>query len=87
MIDVVYDAKEIMSHTTKNKTKINFTTNLKEAIIVGNVSSIENSIINVIKNGIDAMNDNGSIYIDLTAVYLDKTPENTAHILTIPSIQ
>ena len=83
LIDVVYDAKEIMSHTTKNKTKINFTTNLKEAIIVGNVSSIENSIINVIKNGIDAMNDNGSIYIDLTAVYLDKTPENTV-LMTTP---
>ena len=77
LIDVVNDAKDIMSHTTKNKTKINFTTNLKDAFILGNVSSIENSIINLIKNGIDAMNESGALYIDLTAEYLDSTPENS----------
>ena len=77
LIDIVNDAKDIMSHTTKNRTKINFTTNLKDAIIVGNVSSIENSIINLIKNGIEAMNENGSIYIDLTAEYLESTPSNS----------
>ena len=77
LIEVVNDAKDIMSHTTKNKTKINFTTNLKDAFIIGNVSSIENSIINLIKNGIDAMNESGSLYIDLTAEYLDGTPENS----------
>ena len=75
LIDVVNDAKDIMSHTTKNKTKINFTTNLLDAMISGNISSIENSIINIIKNGIEAMNENGSIYIDLTAVYLDAIPQ------------
>ena len=77
LIDIVNDAKDIMSHTTKNKTKIHFTTNLKDAIIIGNISSIENSIINLIKNGIDAMNENGCIYIDLTAEYLDTPPENS----------
>ena len=77
LIAIVNDAKDIMSHTTKNKTKINFTTNLKDAMIIGNVSSIENSIINLIKNGIEAMNENGSIYIDLTAEYLDSTPDNS----------
>ena len=77
LIAIVNDAKDIMSHTTKNKTKINFTTNLKNAMIIGNVSSIENSIINLIKNGIEAMNENGSIYIDLTAEYLDSTPDNS----------
>ena len=77
LIDVVNDAKDIMSHTTKNKTKIHFTTNLKDAMIIGNISSIENSIINLIKNGIDAMNESGSIYIDLTAEYLDSIPENS----------
>lgn len=77
LIDIVNDSKEIMSHTTKNKSKIHFTTNLKEAFILGNVSSIENAIINLIKNGIDAMNDNGSIYIDLTAEYLDTVPLNS----------
>ncbi len=77
LIDIVNDAKEIMLHTTKNKSKIHFTTNLKDAFIMGNVSSIENAIINLIKNGIDAMNDNGCIYIDLTAQYLDKVPDNS----------
>lgn len=77
LIDIINDAKDIMSHTTKNKTKIHFTTNLKDAFIVGNISSIENSIINLIKNGIDAMNENGSLYIDLTAEYLDTIPENS----------
>lgn len=75
LIDVVNDAKDIMSHTTKNKTKIHFTTNLMDAIILGNISSIENSIINLIKNGIEAMHENGCIYIDLTAIYLDTIPE------------
>ena len=83
LIDVINDAKDIMSHTTKNKTKINFTTNLKDAFILGNVSSIENSIINLIKNGIDAMNEFGALYIDLTAEYLDSTPENSV-ISTTP---
>lgn len=77
LIHIINDAKDIMSHTTKNKTKIHFTTNIKDAYIMGNISSIENSIINLIKNGIDAMNDNGCIYIDLTAEYLDKTPDNS----------
>lgn len=77
LIDVVNDAKDIMSHTTKNKTKINFTTNLKDAFINGNISSIENSIINLIKNGIDAMNESGALYIDLTAEYLESVPENS----------
>ena len=77
LINIINDAKDIMSHTTKNKTKIHFTTNLKDAVIAGNVSSIENAIINVIKNGIDAMNENGSIYIDLTAEYLDTMPPNS----------
>ena len=77
LIDIINDSKEIMSHTTKNKTKIHFTTNLKEAIIEGNISSIENSIINVIKNGVDAMDGSGSIYIDLTAEYLDTVPANS----------
>ena len=77
LIAIVNDSKEIMSHTTKNKTKIHFTTDLKEAMIEGNVSSIENSIINVIKNGVDAMNGDGSIYIDLTAEYLDQIPEGS----------
>ena len=77
LIHIVNDAKDIMSHTTKNKTKIIFTTNLKDAMVVGNVSSIENAIINLIKNGIDAMNENGSIYIDLTAEYLDTIPPNS----------
>lgn len=77
LIDIVLDAKDIMNHTTKNKTKIHFTTDLKDAFIVGNVSSIENSIINLIKNGIDASSDNGSIYIDLTAEYLDTLPANS----------
>ena len=75
LIKVVNDAKEIMNHTTKNKSKINFTTNLLDAMISGNVSSIENSIINLIKNGIEAMHDDGNIYIDLTAVYLDNIPK------------
>lgn len=74
LINVINDAKEIMLHTTKNKTKINFTTDLKDAFITGNLSSIENAIINIIKNGIEAMNDNGSIYIDLTAEYLEEKP-------------
>lgn len=77
LIDIINDAKDIMSHTTKNKTKIHFTTNVKDAYIIGNISSIENSIINLIKNGIDAMNENGCIYIDLTAEYLDRIPENS----------
>ena len=77
LIHIINDAKDIMGHTTKNKTKIHFTTNLKDAIVAGNVSSIENAIINVIKNGIDAMNENGSIYIDLTAEYLDTMPPNS----------
>ena len=77
LIDVIKDSKDIMNHTTKNKTKIHFTTNLKDAFIQGNVSSIENAIINLMKNGIDAMDDNGSLYIDLTAEYLDKKPDNS----------
>ena len=77
LIDVVNDAKDIISHTTKNKNKINFTTNLKDAFILGNISSIENSIINLMKNGIDAMSESGSLYIDLTAEYLDSVPENS----------
>ena len=77
LIDIVNDSKEIMSHTTKNRTKINFTTDLKEAIIEGNYSSIENAVINIIKNGVDAMDGNGSIYIDLTAEYLDSIPKNS----------
>ena len=77
LIEVVDDAKDIMSHTTKNKTKVHFTTDLKQALIFGNISSIENSIINLIKNGIEAMNENGSIYIDLTAEYLDSVPANS----------
>ena len=84
LINVVNDAKDIMSHTTKNKTKINFATNLKEAMIFGNISSIENSIINLIKNGIEAMGESGSIYIDLTAEYLESIPENSV-ISTTPN--
>ena len=83
LISIVNDAKDIMSHTTKNKVKINFTTNLNEALIIGNVSSIENSIINIIKNGIEAMNENGSIYIDLTAKFLESVPENSV-VTTTP---
>lgn len=77
LIEVINDAKDIMSHTTKNKTNIHFTTDLKDAFIIGNISSIENAIINLVKNGIDAMNDNGCIYIDLTAEYLDACPANS----------
>ena len=84
LISVVNDVKDIMSHTTKNKAKINFTTNLKDAFILGNISSIENSIINLIKNGIDAMNESGAIYIDLTAEYLESVPENSI-ITTTPN--
>ena len=46
-------------------------------MIFGNISSIENSIINLIKNGIEAMGESGSIYIDLTAEYLESIPENS----------
>ena len=84
LISVVNDVKDIMSHTTKNKAKINFTTNLKDAFIIGNINSIENSIINLIKNGIDAMNESGAIYIDLTAEYLESIPENSV-ITTTPN--
>ena len=56
---------------------INFETELSNAIIYGNSSQITNAIINVVKNGIEASDENSNIDIKLEEEYLDIVPRNS----------
>ena len=74
LVKVLTDTIDIIMQTTKNKVKVHFSTNLKEAFINGNVSDIENVIINLIRNSIDAMKRDGNVYISLSMEYVKETP-------------
>lgn len=82
LVKVVSDTIDIVMQTTKNTVKVHFSTNLLEALVLGNVSNIENVIINLIRNSIDAMGQDGNVYISLSAEYVKETPANSVFKFT-----
>lgn len=77
LIKIINEIKDIVLFMTEKNGTIFFNSNLDTAIISSNDSSIENAIINLIKNGIEASNDNFRIDVVLELVTITKPIDNS----------
>ncbi|MCL2521953.1 MAG: response regulator [Erysipelotrichales bacterium] len=80
LVKLIDDTCLITKYATTKSVSINKVIAEKKIMINGNSSMIQNMIINLILNAVDAIkNENGMITINAETVYLQETPENTVN--------
>ena len=79
LVSLVKEVNDIINYTALKKVSLHFITGLKDAYVYGSRAMISNAIINLVKNAIEASDDNCDIYISLSLVYVDMKPQNSIY--------
>ena len=80
LVKLIDDTCLITKYATTKSVSINKIISEKKIMINGNSSMLQNMIINLILNAVDAIkNENGQITINAETVHLQETPENTVN--------
>ncbi|MFI3251929.1 MAG: response regulator [bacterium] len=72
--ECISDTVSIITHTSNKVINMKYTTNNRELDIQGNYTLIQNAILNICKNAIEAIDVKGVLKIEVDKVYLKEIP-------------